>query len=215
VELIYANRDTESVIFVAPLRDLVNEYPERVAVIHWLEAVQGLPNETTLGRLLAPYAGRDVFICGPSTFMKSARGAVESFGVPRSRIHIENFVSLSGDLFTDKPVEVDHGTTPAAEVVVRLNGDTHTLTWTRKDTLIDLLVERGSRRRIPAARVTAEPANACLSTAGSTWTPTVPSTRKTLPKVWSSAVRHGRPRITSRSSSDQRRADNNNRERNR
>lgn len=143
VELIYANRDAESVIFAAALRDLVNEYPERVAVIHWLEAVQGLPNEMTLGRLLAPYADRDVFICGPSPFMKSARCAVEGSGVPRSRIHIENFVSLSGDPFTDKPVEVDHGTTPVAEVVVRLNGDTHTLTWTRKDMLIDLLVEQG------------------------------------------------------------------------
>ena len=150
VVLLYANRDPEAVIFAAALRDLVNDHPDRLTVIHWLEAVQGLPNEQTLARLLAPYAGHDVFICGPSLFMKSARSAVESFGVPRSRIHIENFVSLSGDPFADKPVDVDQVPPAAAdepqqtaEVVVQLNGDTHTLTWTRKDTLIDLLIARG------------------------------------------------------------------------
>ena len=148
VVLLYANRDPAAVIFAAALRDLVGEYPERMTVIHWLEAVQGLPNDATLGRLLAPYAGHDVFICGPSLFMKSARSAVESFGVPRSRIHIENFVSLSGDPFTDKPADVADATAPdaveqTAEVVVHLGGDTHTLTWTRKNTLIDLLIEQG------------------------------------------------------------------------
>ncbi|MCV7388142.1 ferredoxin--NADP reductase [Mycolicibacterium porcinum] len=150
IVLLYANRDPESVIFAAQLRDLVAEHSYRLTVVQWLENVQGLPSEATIASLLAPYAGYEVFVCGPKPFMKMARRSVEGLGVSRDRIHIENFVSLSGDPFADRPVDVDHtaalapdATQPIAQLVVSLNGATHTLTWTRKDTLIDLLVEQG------------------------------------------------------------------------
>lgn len=149
VVLLYANRDPDSVIFAAQLRDLVAQYPDRMTIVHWLEAVQGLPSVATMGTLLAPYVNYEVFICGPTPFMKSARSAIEGFGMPRAKIHIENFVSLSGDPFSDKPVEVEDGTESSAaaqltaELIVTLDGATHTLTWTRTDTLIDLLVDRG------------------------------------------------------------------------
>ncbi|ETB35952.1 3-ketosteroid-9-alpha-hydroxylase reductase subunit [Mycobacterium avium subsp. hominissuis 10-5606] len=148
VVLLYANRDPDAVIFATALRELVEEYSNRMTVIHWLEALQGLPNAVMLGRLLAPYVEHDVFICGPAPFMKTARSAVESFGVPRSRIHIENFVSLSGDPFDEAPPgsrlddEADADERESS-VVVRLDGQTHTLTWSRRDTLIDLLVSEG------------------------------------------------------------------------
>nr|WP_308204570.1 ferredoxin--NADP reductase [Mycolicibacterium flavescens] len=148
VVLIYANRDPDAIIFAAALRELVAEHSDRLTVIHWLESVQGLPNDATLTPLLAPFVDHDVFICGPAPFMKSARSAIESLGTPRTRIHIENFVSLSGDPFVDRPLSVDQIGDSAddqltAEVVVELNGSTHTLTWTPKDTLIDLLVDQG------------------------------------------------------------------------
>jgi 3-ketosteroid 9alpha-monooxygenase subunit B len=150
IVLVYANRDPESVIFASQLRDLVAEHPDRLTIIHWLETVQGLPDESTLAALLQPYTQHDSFICGPTPFMKSARQALERFGVPRSRIHIENFVSLSGDPFTEAPSVVtgvanldDDDGRDASHLVVGLNGQTHTLRWSRQDTLIDLLIANG------------------------------------------------------------------------
>lgn len=148
VVLIYANRDPDAIIFAAALRELVAEHSDRLSVIHWLESVQGLPNDATLTPLLGPFVDRDVFVCGPAPFMKSARTAIEGLGTPRARIHIENFVSLSGDPFADRPARVDRngdsaGDQLTAEVAVELNGTTHTLVWTPKDTLIDLLADQG------------------------------------------------------------------------
>ncbi|MDT0488637.1 3-ketosteroid-9-alpha-hydroxylase, partial [Streptomyces sp. DSM 41640] len=87
IMLLYANRDAESVIFAAQLRDLVAEHSYRLTVVQWLENVQGLPSEATTASLLAPYAGYEVFVCGPKPFMKMARRSVEGLGVSRDRIH--------------------------------------------------------------------------------------------------------------------------------
>jgi 3-ketosteroid 9alpha-monooxygenase subunit B len=150
IVLVYANRDPESVIFASQLRGLVAQHPDRLTIIHWLETVQGLPDESTLAALMQPYTQHDPFICGPTPFMKSARQALERLGVARSRIHTENFVSLSADPFTDAPTVAsavansndDEGGDPS-RLILGLNGQTHTLRWSRKDTLIDLLIDNG------------------------------------------------------------------------
>src|SRR5690625_2807082 len=43
VVLCYANRDEQSVIFTAELRELAAHYAGRFTVLHWLESIQGLP----------------------------------------------------------------------------------------------------------------------------------------------------------------------------
>ena len=48
VVLFYANRDEQSVIFAAALRELAAEHPDRLQVVHWLESVQGLPSAAQL-----------------------------------------------------------------------------------------------------------------------------------------------------------------------
>ena len=67
-ELMYANRDERSVIFSAGLRDLAARFPDRLAVTHWLESVQGLPSRAQL----ASYA------------VSSAAGTTTSAGLARS-----------------------------------------------------------------------------------------------------------------------------------
>nr|MDQ4008072.1 FAD-binding oxidoreductase [Actinomycetota bacterium] len=97
VVLVYANRDEESVIFADALRDLQKRYGGRLVVVHWLESLQGLPDAARLRSLVEPYADRDTFICGPGPFMDTAGEVLRGLGVPRSRIHIERFVSLHED----------------------------------------------------------------------------------------------------------------------
>lgn len=83
--------------------------------------------------------------------MRNARAAVEGAGVARSRVHVEKFVSLSGNPFDDV---VDAGLSgppsPShtaggrrSELTVALSGETHTMSWGVQDTLIDVLITNG------------------------------------------------------------------------
>lgn len=146
VVLVYANRDERSVIFGAALRELVASYPGRLTVLHWLESVQGLPTQSALAQLAAPYTDRQVFICGPAPFMQAAREALETCEIPSSQVHLEVFTSLDSDPFaavtiTEAPAGSE--TVSPATVTVELDGQTHELAWPRHVKLLDLLLDKG------------------------------------------------------------------------
>jgi 3-ketosteroid 9alpha-monooxygenase subunit B len=92
--LIYANRDESSVIFGAALRDLAQRHPGRLRVIHWLDSVQGVPQQRHLEELARPWSRQECFICGPALFMEGALAAMLALGLPRAKIHVERFASL-------------------------------------------------------------------------------------------------------------------------
>src|SRR5512139_3913815 len=100
VTLIYANRDERSVIFRDELRALAEKYADRLTVVHWLESVQGLPTAAAIGALARPYAEHEAFICGPGAFMDLAVAALTGLGMPKKRVRVEKFFSLTGDPFT-------------------------------------------------------------------------------------------------------------------
>ena len=147
VTLLYANRDESSVIFRDELVALTQEFPERLVVLHWLESVQGLPTESALRPLLAPYDDREAFVCGPGMFMDLAVRTLSGLGVSRERVHQEVFTSLAGDPFA--PVELpaqtpdDDATLVAAEVVVELDGEVSTHAWPAGAKLLDVLLAAG------------------------------------------------------------------------
>ncbi|ORB84380.1 3-ketosteroid-9-alpha-hydroxylase [Mycobacterium kansasii] len=145
VTLVYANRDDRSVIFGDALRELAAKYPDRLAVVHWLESLQGLPSTTTLAKLAAPYTARQVFICGPGPFMDAAREALQTLKVPAPQVHIEVFKSLDSDPFAAVKLADGGGddTAPPATAVVELDGETHTVSWPRNAKLLDVLLAAG------------------------------------------------------------------------
>jgi 3-ketosteroid 9alpha-monooxygenase subunit B len=142
VVLIYANRDENSVIFGAALRELAAKYPDRLTVVHWLESVQGLPNAAALATLVAPFTGHDAYICGPGPFMDAAESALGALGVPKDRVHIEVFKSLDSDPFAAVVVE-DDGDEPPATAIVELDGQRHEISWPRNAKLLDVLLDKG------------------------------------------------------------------------
>ncbi|GGL15333.1 ferredoxin--NADP reductase [Planomonospora parontospora] len=101
--LVYANRDEKSVIFRDELAALAREHADRLAVLHWLESVQGLPTAAGLAAVAGPYAGREAFVCGPGPFMDLAVEALTGLGVPPERVRTERFTSLTADPFTARP----------------------------------------------------------------------------------------------------------------
>lgn len=113
-------------------------------MVHWLESVQGLPSAAALGRLAAPFTGRQVFICGPGPFMAAARDALQALDVPADQVHVEVFKSLDSDPFAK--VVIDGGADddqPPATAVVTLDGQTHELSWPRSAKLLDVLLDKG------------------------------------------------------------------------
>lgn len=145
IVVVYANRDHESVIFARELRELADKNPQRVVVIHWLEALQGLPTADAFAALVAPYTSYEAFMCGPKPFMDRVHDALGQLGVPRNRTHAEVFNSLSGDPFADvAPLEISaEEAADAASVEVELDGETHEMTWPRSQTLVDIMLSKG------------------------------------------------------------------------
>ena len=146
VMLLYANRDENSVIFASALRALVERYPDRLTVVHWLASVQGIPTLAAITALLAPFADRPAFVCGPAPLMETTHVALDKLGVNRDRVHIEKFLSLSGDPFAEHDVDLTTAVAIAdrpAQALVKLDGQTHSLNWPRSLTLVDVLLANG------------------------------------------------------------------------
>jgi 3-ketosteroid 9alpha-monooxygenase subunit B len=138
--LIYANRDERSVIFRDQLRALTERHPTRLTVVHWLESVQGLPSTAHLRALIRTATCTEAMICGPKPFMSAARDAID---LPRSRVHIERFVSLSGNPFEEQTIPAPPEGVEPSTVEVELDGRRHRLSWPAQTKLLDLFLEAG------------------------------------------------------------------------
>lgn len=146
VVLVYANHDENSVIFARELTELTAAHPGRLLVLHWLESVQGLPNQDALQSLAGAFPEHDAFICGPKPFMDATRKALREAGFPKSAIHLERFASLVGNPFdTATPAEpAGEESQPEDSVVeVTIDGEDHTFTWPAGKRLLDLLKDNG------------------------------------------------------------------------
>lgn len=143
VSLYYANRDQDSIIFEAELRDLAERYPDRFTLEHRLESEAGLPTPDSVTLFAEGWQDGTVFVCGPAPFMAMVKDTLTSIGFDRHRVHIEEFRSLEGDPFA--PIKQVTATDEAdsSTVEVTLDGDTHTLSWPADSTLIDVMVNAG------------------------------------------------------------------------
>ncbi|MBZ4018403.1 ferredoxin--NADP reductase [Streptomyces purpurogeneiscleroticus] len=137
VALLYANRDESSVVFRDELRELTEDYPDRLLVVHWLESLQGLPAADRLVAVLAPYADRETYVCGPAPLMDAVEEAMG--GRP---VHRERFFSLGADVFAAPglPAAAEEG---GGTVAVELDGETHTVRWPVRTPLLDALLAAG------------------------------------------------------------------------
>lgn len=143
VTMVYANRDESSVIFREELIALGRAYPGRLNVIHWLETVQGIPDQAAIGALAAPYRDREVFICGPGPFMDCVERSLQALGMPPERIHIERFVSLAADPFAPVETVVPEAGPGSSVVEVDLDGEQRTVNWPQGAKLLDVLLGSG------------------------------------------------------------------------
>ncbi|SFV12475.1 ferredoxin--NADP reductase [Pseudoduganella namucuonensis] len=139
--LIYANRDQQSIIFRDALRALASAHPHRLQVLHWLDAVQGVPSVAQLAELARPWRGAESFICGPAPFMDAAVEALHALEIPPARIHVERFVSLPEEGGPGAPAAEGGGA--QVRLDVELNGELHELSCSDRETVLDALLRAG------------------------------------------------------------------------
>jgi ring-1,2-phenylacetyl-CoA epoxidase subunit PaaE len=139
--LVYTNRTAIDVMFLEELADLKDRYPARLALHHVLSREQraapllsGRIDEDRLRRmldtLLPPDTVDEWFLCGPFELVQLCRDVLESYDVPRDRIHFELFTTgepgeVRGDV--GRPVVVHDGER-TADIEFTLDGLTSTVT---------------------------------------------------------------------------------------
>ncbi len=140
IVLIYANADERSVIFGERLAAMRAATPDRLVVLHWLDALTGPPDAAALRELARPYAGSDVYVCGPDPYMAAARAAAAALGVPAKRVHVERFLSLAENPFeaTEPPKS-----SVAATLEVEIDGVVRTLEWPAGRRMLDVMIDGG------------------------------------------------------------------------
>jgi 3-ketosteroid 9alpha-monooxygenase subunit B len=142
VVLVYANRDEQSVIFGAALRDLAAEHPGRLVLLHLLDSLHGIPSAASVSALVRPYAGSyEPYICGPDAFLQVVRSALGELGVPARNVRAERFLSLAENPFESSGVFSDGGVD--ATLTVSLDGATKVLPWPAGTRMLDVLIAAG------------------------------------------------------------------------
>ncbi|MBG8551945.1 ferredoxin--NADP reductase [Hymenobacter guriensis] len=129
VLLVYGNRNEESVIFGAQLRQLEQQYAGRLQVEHVYSQPTHGPaahqhtgrlNRTTLLRILEqrhqfPPAQAEYFLCGPEGMMAEAKSALELLGVPAANIRRESFVAAAETMEAAAAQPNGHGDVSSAD----------------------------------------------------------------------------------------------------
>jgi 3-ketosteroid 9alpha-monooxygenase subunit B len=139
IVLVYANRDEDSIIFGTQLRDLAASAGSRLLVVHWLDSVQGTPTSAGLQPLLRPFAGYQIFACGPDPYLTVVKDAAAAVGVPPRGVRVERFLSLQDNPF-EAPAPAADGAL-AAMLSVTLDGQTRSLRWAAGTRMLDVLID--------------------------------------------------------------------------
>lgn len=136
VRMLYANRDTESVIFAAALDELSKRHPDRLEVVHHLDSDNGFLDAAAL----TAYVGdADFFICGPAPFMTLVEDTLLAQGVDPGRVHIERFTPRE-ELAEATPASDDTG---ATEVTIEMDGRVETTRHHAGTTLLQTARQAG------------------------------------------------------------------------
>jgi 3-ketosteroid 9alpha-monooxygenase subunit B len=139
VVLVYANRDDQSVIFGAALKELAASAGPRLLVVHWLDVLQGLPAGPQLVPLIRPFTAYQIYASGPDPFLAAVKEAAAALGVPPRGVRVERFLSLQHNPF-DAPSE-PAVTGVAATLEVTIDGETCSLSWPAGTRMLDLLID--------------------------------------------------------------------------
>lgn len=139
VQLLYANRDADSIIFRAELDALSERHADRLEVVHRLDSEVGFVDAEAVRAFIGDRQDGDFYVCGPTAFMDTVEATLESLRIDAAQIFVERFVSLASD---DGPAggaeEVRHaGDGTPAQISVSLDGERRELPYAAGQTVLE------------------------------------------------------------------------------
>jgi 3-ketosteroid 9alpha-monooxygenase subunit B len=135
-KLVYANRDADSIIFRDALSALAARHPERLGLVHHLDAESGFLDPERVRREIAGLEDAEFYLCGPGPFMELVERVLRDEGVPSDRIFIERF-EFAAPAEADATEASSAGAADApATITVHLDGATHEIPYAAGDTLL-------------------------------------------------------------------------------
>ncbi|MFM8741723.1 MAG: 2Fe-2S iron-sulfur cluster-binding protein [Cytophagales bacterium] len=151
--LIYCNRDIDSIIFKSQFDQLQTTYEGRLHVIHILDnapmnwqGLSGLLNKEMLVKLFEriPNWGLDkntYLMCGPEGMMKNVEALLAEHQIPKEKVFKESFVA--GVLDKPKKDEQPTGEKKTRDVVIRYDGNEHTIAVPHNKTILETALDQG------------------------------------------------------------------------
>jgi 3-ketosteroid 9alpha-monooxygenase subunit B len=144
LKLVYANRDTHSIIFRGELEALAERTPGRLTIVHSLDDTDGFLDRAAVKRHVGADLAADFFLCGPGPFMATVEESLRELRVDSDRIHIERFVSPPDPGLHVE--EVDPGVASDSvedTITVVLDGETREVPYTSGEKLLWAAREAG------------------------------------------------------------------------
>lgn len=91
LRLLYANRDSDDVIFAAELSALEALHGNRLQVLHRYDREEGLLDPEAVRAFAGSPGASDYYICGPAPFMEVVERTLLEMGADPAQLHIERF----------------------------------------------------------------------------------------------------------------------------
>ncbi len=134
ITLFYGNNDEASIIFNKLISDLSVKYPERLKVVHILNAAPanhpllhtGLMTKEKVMSLIENYVGlnetNEFFVCGPIVMMDNVRDTLNSLKIKEEVVHIEYFTAPAEPI-AEESKSASNSNAFEANVTIILDGD--------------------------------------------------------------------------------------------
>lgn len=147
VILIYANRNTDSIIFYKDLNFVKNKFFDNFRIHHILsrpsdnwEGDYGRLDQEKILNLLDIYIPNDkfnaeYFLCGPSGLISEAQKALEKINITPNKVHKETFI-VDKDEQTEQIQFVPHNTGAVDNIKVVLYGEEHIVPMDKEQTIL-------------------------------------------------------------------------------
>jgi 3-ketosteroid 9alpha-monooxygenase subunit B len=144
VRLLYANRDSASIIFRAELDALARRHADRLEVVHRLDVEQGFADAAAVRDFVGAELDDDFALCGPAPFMDVVERTLLALGVRPGRIAIERFeYAADGSPRDAVAVERAPGGAAPERLRIRLDGREHDVPYRLGDTVVEALRRAG------------------------------------------------------------------------
>lgn len=105
IQLIYANRDADSIIFKQTLDELGAKHSNQFSCYHHLDSEGEFLNQKKIEAVVGQRWDADFYICGPGPFMDTVEAVLVDHKVDDDRVFIERFAS---------PIDPDHAEAQAS-----------------------------------------------------------------------------------------------------